>query len=139
MGAPVRMTLWDRNGKQVEVLSTDVAYWMANGFSQAPVDPETALGEAMSAHKALGEAVELYARGCISDGAVDHGDESAHVAMQVAAKLFADRLRALVVAIDATFPRVEADPVIMLNMDGDLVAVDPSQVAGLQARGWVLQ
>lgn len=135
----VKVPLWDRNGKQIEVAAADVAHFIAAGFSQAPLDPALALVEVMAAHKAMGEAIELYANGCITDGVVDHADESARAALSVAVALFGDALQRMTVAIDATYPRIEGDPVAMVDEEGTERPVDPTQVDFYTAKGWAVK
>ena len=139
VNGPVRIPMWDRNGKQVEVESVDAAYWQSVGFSLAPLDPEAALVEALASHKALGEAIRLYGEGCIADKVVDRDDDSSLAALRVAVQEFGDALGKLTTAIDATYPRVEGDPVVLVDGDGKEQSVDPAQVGDYEAKGWTVK
>ena len=136
VNGPIRLPMWDRNGKQIEVNQADAAYWQSMGFSLAPLDPAAALVEALASHQALGEAIRLYAEGCIRDGVVDRADDAELAALRTAVQLFGDSLGKLTTAIDATYPRVEGDPVVLVDDAGHERHVDPAQVAEYEAKGW---
>lgn len=141
VNTPYAVTMYDRNGHSVQVMSDDEPYWVNMGFSRVRKDPSLLLDELLLAMEQFQSNARAYVDGVLADGKIDHSDEGSKVAAEVAMREVEQRWWELQTSIGNNYPNNEPEGVALIAPDwedgvppfanapqpGSKVMVDPTQ------------
>lgn len=84
VNAPRQTTLWNEEGRAIQVLESEADYWLAHGFARQSVDPNALLRELQLTLKSAEKAVDAWVKDVLEHKEIDPHHEAALATAEMA-------------------------------------------------------
>ena len=130
------VTLYDLAGEPLAVSTDKVQYWLDKGFRKTQLDLNDSYSTFMAYLDATAQTVKDFYNGVVKDQFIDTSDNASKAAAERAMSLLIESWNRMTTDISLLFQVRQGESIVLRNIAGEEIAVDPGQVEKFNAEGW---